>query len=134
MEIKGVKAVCRNCGRYVNTNDLILDPVFKMMVCKECVKDRKMRESVHKEAREMRLQKKQQGIIQEEKPAGWDYDDEVIEKAYKMKMKTSVKVEKVGNKVKYSCPKCKYTFLYDPEKKKPARCPYCASDIRSIRF
>jgi DNA-directed RNA polymerase subunit RPC12/RpoP len=106
-------------------SEYVLDPFYRMMVCPACVKDRRMRENVHKEV----------DSLKKEKPAGFDKEDEYLERTYKEKMKQTVVVEKFSeNKVKYKCPKCSYEFLYDTIRKTPGRCPYCATDILRMRF
>ena len=126
-----VKAKCRNCGKYVNASELKLDPIFRMMVCPTCIKERKTREQVHEEVKI----KKQQELEKKNKPADYDIEDDYLEKAYKQKMKETVILEKISDeKGKYACPQCKYSFVYNFMKKIPSKCPYCGSDIARIQF
>ena len=71
----GVKAACKRCGRQDDSTTFVLDQVYKMMVCRDCVKERKEKENMSKEKEEALK-------TQPQKPAGWDSDDEYIEKKY----------------------------------------------------
>jgi DNA-directed RNA polymerase subunit RPC12/RpoP len=125
-----IKVKCKNCGKEYPANSFVLDHVYRMMVCQQCVKDRQKRAIIHKEAQA-------QPVLQEEKkkPAGWDHEDEVIEKAYAAKMARRVPqdepVQMGDGKYKYRCPKCKYEFVYNQATKTPRRCPYCNWEIFS---
>ena len=66
------------------------------------------------------------------KPVGWDSDDDYLEKLYKQKKQVQgdVAYERLSDtKIRYTCSKCKYKFVYDTEKKYPDSCPYCRSTI-----
>lgn len=69
------------------------------------------------------------------RPAGWDKDDDLLEKLYSQKKK---KVESFkpmpgsGTKLKYVCQQCTYSFSYDSEKKTPRSCPYCQRSVPDI--
>lgn len=130
-----MRVKCRQCGRYAKTNEFVLDHGYKMMVCPACVKDRRLREDVHREVNAQKQAKKK--VMEEvaEKPAGWDHEDEYLQKAHAMKMKNTVQVEHIsGDKVKYKCPKCAYKFIYDLARKMPNGCPYCGMGIGKIMF
>ena len=45
----GVKAACKRCGKYDDSTTFVLDQVYKMMVCRDCVKERKEKENMSKE-------------------------------------------------------------------------------------
>lgn len=128
-----MKVKCKRCNRYAKASEFSLDPIYRIMVCPLCVKERKAGEQVHKEVAEMKKKKKQEEDALKSKPAGWDHDDELLERAHKMK--SSVHVERIDrNRVNYICPKCKYKFVYDTAAKRPPRCPYCGSEISKFRF
>ena len=132
-----MRVKCRQCGRLAKTNEFVLDPVYRMMVCPYCVKDRKLREQVHSEVKAARDEKKKakEGEMQELKPAGWDKEDDALGKAYAAKMRNTVKVDYVtDDKVKYPCPKCKYKFIYDIERRMPRNCPYCGTGLQKMTF
>ena len=64
------------------------------------------------------------------KPAGWDKDDEILNRLYKSKQneqgKEKAKFTPIdGNRLKYVCQNCSYKFTYDKMLKKPKVCPYC---------
>jgi rubrerythrin len=125
--IGDIKVKCKKCGRTASAAEFVLDPIYGMMVCQGCVKDRR--------SGQIASQIKEQKPEEPKKPAGWDREDEYLEKAYRQKMKSMTKVQQVDDeRVMYECPNCKYTFKYNFVKKTPARCPYCSNDIYKIRF
>jgi len=122
----GVRIKCRNCGRTANSEEFVLDPAYKMVVCPTCVKERKIKESDSY---------KKISTPEVKRPIGYDEEDVYIEKRYKEKMKDAVVVKKVNDeKVQYQCPKCNYKFIYNTLKKTPVSCPYCSRDISMIKF
>ena len=46
-----IKAKCRRCGKESPVNEFILDPVYKMMVCIACVKERHLKEKISAEVK-----------------------------------------------------------------------------------
>jgi DNA-directed RNA polymerase subunit RPC12/RpoP len=130
-----VKAACKRCGRSAPASQFILDPIYGMMVCPFCLKERKS-----KAAASMIRQDRQNAEAKKEeeaknKPAGWDKEDEYLERAYAKKKQSQIAVEKIdANHFNYTCPKCKYRFVYDSERKHPKVCPYCNGQIFSMRF
>ena len=127
-----LKVKCKRCGGLAKPEEFVLDYEYKMMVCPSCVKERRKKKEVHDE---LQAQKQKVQKEQVQKPAGWDGEDEYIERMHRTKIMGTVKVEKVDEeKVRYKCPKCSYTFLYNIVKKTPVSCPYCSADIYKIRF
>jgi len=131
MIISSIKAKCKKCGKDAKADEFILDPVYKMMVCKDCVKERKMNEySAKKSAAQAEFKTRQEEQTKKERPAGWDSDDLEIERAYKDKQATRATVVPIGDgKVKYTCKKCKYEFVYNTFKNIPSKCPYCNTPV-----
>lgn len=121
-----IKAKCRKCGKEVPVDDFVLDNAYKMMVCKNCSKERCKREfSLTKN--EVKKDKP--------KPAGWDQEDEYLERAYRAKKANAIPVTKIDDeRVKYICQKCKFSFVYNTVTKRPQRCPFCNSEIAKISF
>jgi len=122
-----IKVKCKRCSKEVRPEELTLDYTYKMMVCPNCVKERRNHEQVHKEL-------KDQNIVKEpSKPAGWDSEDDYLERAHQEKLRNTVKVEKVSeDKVKYKCVHCKYEFLINIHTKVPKACPYCDTPVYRI--
>lgn len=130
-----VKAVCKRCGRQSPSTQFILDPVYGMMVCPLCLKERKSKSAAIqiRAGRNAAAEKKEEE--NKNKPAGWDREDDYLERSYAKKKDSQVGVEKIdANHVNYICPKCKYKFIYDTERKYPKVCPYCNGQIFSMRF
>ncbi len=123
-----IKVKCKNCGRMANSEEFVLDHSFKTMVCSACIKDKN----------KCPVQKAEPKLdISVQKPAGWDKEDEYLEKAAKskMKQKQTAAVEKIDAEyVKYTCPHCKYSFKYSVIRQKPGVCPYCSEGIVKINF
>ncbi len=118
-----VRAKCKRCGKQDDSTTFVLDSVYKVMVCRDCVKERKEKENMAKEKEEALKTGGQ-------KPAGWDSDDEYISKKYSMNKVDEPQVQRINStKVKYTCKKCKYTFVYDEERETPKICPYCGKTV-----
>ena len=124
--LNSISAKCKRCGKQSPSEQFNLDPVYGLMVCPNCVKERKT--AVAKKE----IEQRKEANKEPPKPVGWDIEDEYLERAYAKKSasKAQTNVQPLPDgKVKYTCQKCKYSFVYDPERKHPARCPYCSSDI-----
>ena len=132
-----IQVVCKNCGKSSPMEHFALDNVFRMIVCRNCTKDRRLRENVRAEVAKQKEDKMVKAASggEDEKPAGWDKEDVMIERAYRQKAAQTVSVERIDNvKVRYSCPKCKYKFLYNTEKRTPSSCPYCGAGIAKMKL
>jgi len=132
--ITPVKVKCKRCGKEFKSDEFILDPVYKMMVCKECVKERRAQEfSAAKTKQREEAKAVMEAQVKKEKPAGWDSEDAEIERTFKAKQSSAPKVEKIDNeRVKYTCKKCKYQFVFNVLKRVPGRCPYCSAEIDGV--
>lgn len=129
-----LKIKCKKCSREDYSQNFVLDPDFKMVVCSFCVKDKKSKKNqAELDALKAEEEKKRQEELSK-RPPGWDEEDEYLERAYAKKQKDTVKVETLSDgKVKYKCPFCNYQFVYDPVLKKPGVCPYCSAGISKFR-
>lgn len=125
-----IKVLCKRCGKQAYVSEMTLDPVYRMVVCPTCVKERRTRESVQKGLAEQKLKTKEQPFSN--KPAGWDAEDEYLERLARQKQmeKGNISIQKLGpGKIKYTCAKCKHAFVYYTERKYPNICPYCGGEI-----
>lgn len=119
--MKEIDVTCRRCGRKALSTEIVLDPVYKQMVCPDCVKERKGKEMVQKEMKEQKIKKQ----------PGWDREEDYVERENDNK----IAVQRIdSSKVKYTCPKCRYKFIYDQDRKFPSVCPYCSAEISSFQF
>lgn len=89
---KGIEIKCRRCGKAAKAEDFTVDYVYKMAVCPSCVKERKAKEVKSPVAEKNDAFGKQidaatpkKEVVQ--KPAGWDEDDEKLEKMARQKEK-----------------------------------------------
>ncbi|MBU0460436.1 MAG: hypothetical protein KKH52_03915 [Nanoarchaeota archaeon] len=121
----GVNAKCKNCNKEADSETFKLHYKYKMMVCQDCFSGR--------------TEKRQKIFERQEappKPAGWDKEDEYLEKITKLKqkeIKSQFKKIPGTDHVMYNCNMCKYSFRYNPFKKLPRSCPYCSADIPKLR-
>lgn len=124
--MNAITVKCKKCGRPAKSDEFTLDLDFKMMVCAQCIKEKLMKKEVYSELAKEKVVAR---------PAGWDNDDDLLEKRYNLRLKDSVKVERIDNsKVKYTCPKCGYRFSYDTDRNYPSMCTYCGEGIKKIRY
>jgi len=125
-----ISVKCRRCGKNAPSSEFILDSVYKLMVCPNCVKERKNRE-LHKkvpiEEEEPKI------LILKERPPGWDPEDEYLEQFHRKKQtdiaQSTQGMQQIGNKINYKCYSCKYFFIYNKEKRYPNLCPNCGAAI-----
>jgi len=128
-----IKVKCKKCGKDAKSDEFILDPIYKMMVCRECVKERRMNDlaasnRAKQDAKKVEMEAQQK----RERPAGWDPSESEIERAYAAKQSQRSKIEQIDSeRIKYTCPKCKYEFVINVTKKS-SRCPYCATPIQGV--
>ncbi len=126
-----VRVKCKKCSRDAKSDEFVLDPVYKMMVCQQCVKDRRMNEMAQKKAASQEANRAKVEEQKKQMPAGWDSEDNEIERAYNNKLSQKSVIERIDDdKVKYTCKKCKYTFTYSTVQNKPGRCPYCGTPVQ----
>ncbi|MFH0978823.1 MAG: hypothetical protein V1837_05980 [Candidatus Woesearchaeota archaeon] len=128
--MESIRVKCRVCGKQVRTDELVLDPVYRKMVCQNCVNDRKQREQVHAE---VKAQSQAAKDTKKDSPAGWDREDEYLQRIHKQKMDDLVRVQWIDkNTVKYICQKCAYQFKINVEKNMPSNCPYCSTAVKKF--
>jgi DNA-directed RNA polymerase subunit RPC12/RpoP len=125
MDSNDIKVICKHCGRPAKAGDYVLDPVYKMMVCPSCVKERRNAPSIKPK------QEAAQQPVQDKKPAGWDAEDDLLERLQKTKQaKAAPQVETMKDgKMRYTCMRCKYKFIYNPSNQTPSSCPYCGTPV-----
>lgn len=119
----GVRAKCKNCGQEAPADQFKLHFQYKMMVCPACFTGKTQKEQEQKKA-----------VVP--KPAGWDAEDDYLEKASRLRRQEAQQVFTpiVGtNHVKYSCQNCSYNFKYDVVRKMPSACPYCNGYIPRVK-
>jgi Zn finger protein HypA/HybF involved in hydrogenase expression len=118
------KTVCKKCGRSAPSDQFVLDPIYKTVVCPLCIKDHKKargQDQVNQGVEEIKQQRTNQ------KPVGWDQTDEYLEKVMSQKSSgPQIQYERISeDRIKCVCPKCNYKFIRDIYKKFPNSCPYC---------
>ena len=120
-----VKAKCNNCGSDAPADQFKLHYQFKQMVCANCFNGRNNKPAEP-------LTKKEAPP----KPPGWDAEDEYLNKVSKLrKEENQAQFTKVAgtNQIKCRCANCKFSFKYDPFRKRPNACPYCNGAIPKFR-
>ena len=120
---------CGACKRFAPASQFKLHYKFKKVVCPSCFSGRTEQEERKKVAAPEAAQPK--------KPAGWDKEDEYLEKMIRIKQQSTpqAKIEKIpgSNLVKLGCFKCAYKFRYDPIRKMPQYCPYCNIEVPNLK-
>ena len=122
-----ISAVCKVCGNSSAADSFKLHHEYKKMVCPNCFSGRT--KELHK--REQEVQNKP-----EVKPPGWDKEDEYLEKLSKNRQEQNqTQFTKIPGTtdIKCLCFECKYSFKYDPFRKRPKHCPYCSAEIPKLR-
>lgn len=119
-----VMVKCRKCGRNSDAEGFVLDSVDKMMICGQCVKDKKVKKVVQ------RISFLQEPRIGKEKP--FDIKKEIKEQIVEP-LDDAVSVIKLdAERVKYKCPKCGFGFIYNIVTGRPKNCGYCAETVGKI--
>ncbi|MBI2662137.1 hypothetical protein HYX11_01620 [Candidatus Woesearchaeota archaeon] len=125
----GVKAQCKTCGNYYPAEQFKLHYALKQMVCPACYTGKSQSKGLKNEVQKEEVQAPP-------KPAGWDKDDEYLERITRMR-KDSVKgifVRIPGSDLlKCSCPRCAYSYKYDHYRHTPTTCPYCNAPVPKFR-
>ncbi|MBI3027689.1 hypothetical protein HYY70_06275 [Candidatus Woesearchaeota archaeon] len=98
-----VMVPCKKCGNKFPSYSLKLDLDEKMVICPECIKNKKL----HTEIQE-----------------------EVFHKqALKAPVINKPVIEQKSNKIAHKCTSCGYKFKIDSETGKPKNCPYCNARV-----
>jgi hypothetical protein len=120
-----VPAVCRICNKSSPSDQFRLHHTYKMVVCPTCFSGR---------TEELR-KKEAQLKVEPAKPAGWDKEDEYLEKMStirKSEQESSFSKVPGTSHVRCTCPSCKFSFKYDPFRKSPKTCPYCDIEVPKL--
>lgn len=123
-----VTAECKMCGGTAAADSFKLHYKFRQMVCPRCYTGK---------TEELKAGKQPIKNAEPLKPAGWDKDDEYLEKAARVKKEQDVsQFTKVAGSdlLMCRCSKCKYSFKYDALRKVPRTCPYCDADIPRVKM
>lgn len=119
-----VKSKCKNCGKESPADQFKLHYQLRMMVCPTCYSGRTQKEEQKKTATPP-------------KPAGWDAEDEYLEKMARLKRQEnqSKAAEPIPGTdyVKVTCLGCKYSFKFNFVKKAPLNCPYCSQEVPTLK-
>lgn len=120
------KAKCKNCGNEAPPEQFKLHHQLRMMVCPTCYTGKSKPKESAPESKP----------AEPPRPAGWDKEDEYLERMSRIKRQQS---QSVFNKiegtdtVKCTCPACKYSFRFNTEKGTPRVCPYCDSEVPKFK-
>ena len=95
--------ICKKCGNKAPVSSMKLDLDEKLIICPECIKNKK----IHKEIKEEVFHKKEE---------------------VKANSLSEESTKKVGRK----CTSCGYKFMINIETKAPRNCPYCNSRVLSF--
>lgn len=135
--VKEVKAVCRKCGRSSAAERFVLDHNYKMVVCEACSKNRKTNEtSLKKDDKKDEFKKTAVEVFEKKSydlsPKTMILKETKTENTYR-KINDSPNFERIDeSKIKMTCSKCKYKFIYDTYKNYPRTCPYCNNKVSTV--
>jgi len=124
--ITNVKAKCRNCNREASADQFKLHYQLKMMVCPDCYSGR---------TAQQQKQQKEAATVPT-KPAGWDAEDDYLERASRMKKDDNqAQFSRIpgSDHVKCKCSSCKFSFRYSPVNNMPNACPYCNLPVPRLK-
>ncbi len=122
-----IKAKCKVCGNSVPADQFRLHHEHRQMVCPTCFSGK---------TKPMSAIENQPKKKEPPKPAGWDKEDEYLERmATQRRLDNQAQFSRIPgtHQVHCKCAKCKYSFKYDPFRKMPRTCPYCNTDIPKLR-
>ncbi|HLC50596.1 MAG TPA: hypothetical protein VJI97_04175 [Candidatus Nanoarchaeia archaeon] len=97
---------CKKCGNKVPSTSLKLDLDIRMMICPDCIKNKKIHKEIEKEA----FHKPDMNQMTSPQP------------------QKKVEEEK-ALKSNHKCQSCDYVFKVNYDTKTPKNCPYCGSRI-----
>ena len=129
-----IKVKCNKCGGEMFSDEFVIDPDYKMAVCRNCIRDKRKRQDVWAEVgkqREAKIAQEAEDAKKPPKPAGWDKDDELLDRLVKQKERVKERMvfkELPNGKIK--CAKCGYAFKYDSANSTPMNCPYCFNPVK----
>ena len=128
--VDDLRIQCGVCSAFAPASQFKLHYKFKKVVCPSCASGKT----------EMEERKKAAAVATEQaqpkKPAGWDKEDEYLERMARVKQRDlRPQVEKIPGTtlVKFTCQHCKYPFKYDPYRKMPNACPYCNGNVPNLK-
>ena len=134
---RGERIKCMKCNQDAYSNEMVLDPDYKMMVCPICIREKKVHKEVEERQAEAKVMKAVQAEEAKEHPPGWDEEDEMIERMVKEKERQKAEEPTIVlgetedmNKIRVQCKKCQYAFKYNLETQSPALCPMCGNKTR----
>jgi hypothetical protein len=128
-----VNVTCKRCGMQAHADEFVLDPIYKMLVCPNCVKERRSQSMMKKpepKPEEVQTSDVKAKIPGKTKPRDWDAEDEFLERANKDKKRATGNIETIdAEKLRYTCPHCNFKFVYNKITKHPRQCPFCCAEI-----
>ena len=104
---------CKKCGNKVPASSLKLDLDLKMVVCQDCIKNKKIHTEIEQE------------ILHKDNSK----DNLMIKTIGNQPQMQTAPQEPKSSKIAHKCTSCGYKFKIDPETKIPKNCPYCNSRV-----
>lgn len=125
-----VQVKCKSCGNMAPVNHFKLDYHYGFVVCPLCQRGKDTKIKPKRSPIMMRKEELPRTGPRKAKPAGWDFEDELLEKLWQEKQKLQGRLVPVASGLmRYTCGKCKYSFTFKRDKQ-PERCPYCDTAIK----
>jgi len=120
-----VEVKCKKCGKLTPSNEFTLDPVYRMMVCRKCVAERRLKESPIQPG-QTAVSVRPQGALPARQPVA-GAPAVRPQPGLPAARREPGAVAKSSDKMKQKCKKCGFSFLYDAEKGYPLNCPNCGT-------
>jgi predicted Zn-ribbon and HTH transcriptional regulator len=130
---KGVQVTCKHCGKQAFSTDFILDPVYKQMVCKNCVSERQLKENPIKPGTSGNTVALKSGsaLAKQQSTAMVKQAQTSMIKQTPTPIAKTMPAQKIvatsGDKTRKKCGKCGFAYQYNAEKRYPPNCPNCGS-------
>ncbi|MBU2560757.1 MAG: hypothetical protein KKD17_00515 [Nanoarchaeota archaeon] len=122
---------CKHCGKPAPSNEMSLDPVYRMMVCRKCVEERRMKDNPIRPGMPLPpkpgIAPSRPAPLQAVKPA-------VMPKPVPKPAPSAVKVLSSSSKSKIKCKKCGWSFNFDADKGYPRNCPSCGTPVGGGKY
>jgi Zn finger protein HypA/HybF involved in hydrogenase expression len=127
---RGVEVPCKRCGKPAPASEMTLDPVYRMMVCRKCVEERRMKDNP---LRATSIPAKTPGgtVLRPATMSAAKPSSVSSARPASAPAPSAAKLVASPAKSKIACKKCGWKFNFDAEKNYPQNCPSCGTPVKS---
>ncbi|MBW2964783.1 hypothetical protein KY363_04955 [Candidatus Woesearchaeota archaeon] len=129
-----VEVKCKNCGKAYPSTEFTLDPVYRMMVCRKCVSERRMKENPIKAGPASLPRPVNSPVKSAPAPRPEVRTMPSMTRSRNTPLDPGAEprqVEAKGDKMRQRCRKCGFNYLFDAAKGYPLNCPNCGEPSKS---